>query len=96
MQISLVCVSVCGEENGALEMWKALANHISQERFTGVQNIARGIDVRFSYTIEGLLFPRSLLAGASVPLLAISCPSFTAQQSRSRGVVPRFCLDYFF
>lgn len=38
-------------------MWKALTNHISQERFTGVQGIAEGMDVRFSYTIEGLLFP---------------------------------------
>lgn len=78
-----MCVSACREGNGALEMWKALTNHISRERFTGVQNIARGIDVRFSYTIEGLLFPRSLLAGASVPLLAISCPSFTELQSRA-------------
>lgn len=88
---------MCGEgERGALEMWKALTNHISQERFMGVQSRAEGMDVRFSYTIEGLLFPRSLLAAAPMPLLVISCPSFAERQGWSRGVVPRFCLDCVF
>lgn len=85
-----------GAECRALEMWKALTNHISQERLTGVQSIAEGMDVRFSYTIEGLLFPRSLLAAAPMPLLVISCPSFAERRSWSRGVVPHFCLDYVF
>lgn len=85
-----------GGNRRALEMWKALTNHISQERFTGVQSTAEGMDVRFSYTIEGLLFPRSLLAAAPMPLLVISCPSFAERRSWSRGVVPRFCLDCVF
>lgn len=85
-----------GGERRALEMWKALTNHISQERFMGVQSIAEGMDVRFSYTIEGLLFPRSLLAAAPMPLLVISCPSFAERRGWSRGVAPRFCLDCVF
>lgn len=85
-----------GAQRRALEMWKAPTNHISQERFMGVQSIAEGMDVRFSYTIEGLLFPRCLLAAAPMPLLVISCPSFAERRGWSRGVVPRFCLDCVF
>lgn len=85
-----------GAQHRALEMWKAPTNHISQERFMGVQSIAEGMDVRFSYTIEGLLFPRCLLAAAPMPLLVISCPSFAERRGWSRGVVPRFCLDCVF
>lgn len=85
-----------GAQRRTLEMWKAPTNHISQERFMGVQSIAEGMDVRFSYTIEGLLFPRCLLAAAPMPLLVISCPSFAERRGWSRGVVPRFCLDCVF
>lgn len=85
-----------GAQPRALEIWRAPINHISQERFMGVQGIAEGMDVRFSYTIEGLLFLHCLLAAASMPLLVISCPSFAERPGWSRGVVPRFCLDCFF
>lgn len=54
MQLPLACAG--GVERRALEMWKALTNHISQERFMGVRSIAEGMDVRFSYTMRVFCF----------------------------------------